>query len=65
MREKQNVNGGTKSERGGINMNPTSSKRKVTFCDVVKRNIASNAGNKVGSAGDKLLVTKIGKSAKG
>ena len=51
VKEKYEVNGGTELEHVGTKMNHTSPKRKVTFCDVVKRNITTNAGNH-------LLVTK-------
>ena len=45
------VNGGTGLSHDGNGRNPTSTKRKVTFCDVVKRNLMNRVE-------EKLLVTK-------
>ena len=46
------VNGGTQLKRAGIGPNPTGSKRKPTFCDVVKRNLTTGIDNT-------LLVTRM------
>ena len=50
-KNKYEVNDGTELEHAGIKVDPTSSKRKVTFCDVVKSNLTTDIG-------DNLLVTK-------
>ena len=50
-KNKHEVNDGTELERAGIKVDPTSTKRKVTFCDVVKSNLTTDIGND-------LLVTK-------